>query len=86
MSIENYEDPCHFKAGFHPKCPHCKQSDIKVSLSEHLWGPANGQYEVIYCANDQCHAFLGATPVLLQNLYKGIKEEDKIEYPTTGGN
>ncbi len=42
MSIENYEDPCHFKAGFHPKCPHCKQSDIKVSLSEHLWGPANG--------------------------------------------
>jgi hypothetical protein len=81
MSNQSYEEPCHFKAGFQPKCPHCKKTNIKISLSEHLQGPANGQYEVIYCANEECHAFLGAAPVLIQNLYEGIKKSDKIEYP-----
>jgi hypothetical protein len=72
MNNQMYEDPHHFKAGFQPKCPHCKKTDIKISLSEHLIGPANGAYEIIYCANEECHAFLGATPVLIQNLYNGI--------------
>jgi hypothetical protein len=79
MSLQDRQDPYHFKAGFHPKCPQCQKENIQVSLSEHLYGPANGQYEVIYCGD--CHTFLGAHPVVLQNLFKGIKEADKIEYP-----
>lgn len=81
MTLENYEDPYHFRAGFDPICPKagCNSTDIKVSLSEHLHGPANGPYEVIYCGN--CKTFLGAHPVVLKNLFKGIKDADKIEYP-----
>lgn len=79
--MKNYVDPCHFKAGFKPKCPHCKQENIKVSLSEHLYGPCNGQYEVIYCANEECHAFLAAVPVCVMNLQKDIPEDMKITFP-----
>jgi hypothetical protein len=71
-------DSHHFKAGFHPKCPHCKGIDIKVSLSEHLWGPCNGQYEVVYCANSSCHVFLAAIPAYVGNLRKDVKEADKL--------
>lgn len=83
MALENYQDSNHFKAGFKALCPHCKHpdGDIQVSLDEHLYGPCNGQYEVIYCANKECHAFLGAHPIVLKNLFKGIKEGDKIEHP-----
>ncbi|MNG17919.1 hypothetical protein D3C84_1019390 [compost metagenome] len=74
-----YKDPNHFKAGFNPKCPHCKQEDLRVSLSEDLHGPCNGQYEVIYCGD--CHAFLAAHPICIMNLQKGIPEGDKVRYP-----
>jgi len=74
-----YKEPYHFKAGFHPKCPNseCKSTNIDISLSEHLYGPANGNYEVIYCKD--CHTFLGAHPVVIQNLHPDIKDEDKIK-------
>jgi hypothetical protein len=78
---KHYVDPYHFKQGFNPKCPYCKGEDIKVSLSEYLYGPCNGQYEVIYCANDKCHSFLAAVPTSVMNLQKGIPDADKIEYP-----
>jgi hypothetical protein len=77
---DDYKDPYHFKQGFHPKCPqpNCGSTDIQISLSEHLYGPCNGNYEVIYCG--ECKTFLGAHPVVTMNLFKGIKEEDKITY------
>jgi len=78
MSLEDYQDPNHFKAGFNPKCPKCEKENIQVSLSD-LWGPCNGQYEIIYCGD--CKTFLGAHPIVLMNLFKGIKEGDKIERP-----
>ncbi|ARC18817.1 hypothetical protein FP742_16920 [Vibrio parahaemolyticus] len=80
LYMTNYLDPYHFKQGFHPKCPHCKSEDIKVSLSEYLYGPCNGQYEVIYCGNHECHAFLAAVPTSIMNVQKGIPEGDKIKY------
>ena len=83
MSNENHQDGYHFKAGFVPVCPHCKHpdGDIRVSLDEHLHGPCNGPYEVIYCANAKCHAFLGAHPIAIMNVLKGVPEDAKIEYP-----
>ncbi|MES2822828.1 MAG: hypothetical protein V4732_04440 [Pseudomonadota bacterium] len=77
MLEQEYKDPCHFKGGFDPKCPKCGSTDLKVSLSEDLWG-VNGQYEVIYCAEKTCRTFLSAFPVVIQNLLKSIKLEDKI--------
>ncbi|WP_171733224.1 MULTISPECIES: hypothetical protein [Vibrio] len=75
--MSNYEEPYHFKAGFHPKCPKCESTDIGISLSEYLYGPANGNYEVIYCKS--CHTFLGAHPIVIQNLHPDIKEADKVK-------
>ncbi|HCG9432668.1 TPA: hypothetical protein NJ811_004721 [Vibrio parahaemolyticus] len=75
--MTEYQEPYHFKQGFHPKCPKCESVNIDISLSEHLYGPANGNYEVIYCRD--CHTFLGAHPILIQNLRKGIKESEKVE-------
>lgn len=72
------KDPYHFKQGFHPKCPICQNTNIAISLSEHLYGPANGNYEVIYCQD--CHTFLGAHPIVTKNLHKGIPEDEKITY------
>lgn len=78
----SFEQPYHFKNGFYPKCPHCKSDKgFKVSLDEYLYGPCNGQYEVIYCSNDDCHAFLAAVPTSIMNLQKGIPEDQKIEFP-----
>ena len=74
MTEQNY----HFKEGFNPKCPHCQKENIKISLSEYLYGPCNGNYEVIYCGD--CKTFLGAHPTVTMNLFKGIKEADKITY------
>ena len=83
MNQQDPAQPYHFKAGFTPLCPHCKHpdGDIRISLDENLHGPCNGPYEVIYCANDECHAFLGAHPIAIRNILKGIPEADKEKYP-----
>ncbi|WP_217537317.1 hypothetical protein [Vibrio metschnikovii] len=78
MMSDSYVDPYHFKQGFHPKCPSCTSTDIKISLSEYLYGPCNGNYEVIYCG--KCHTFLGAHPIVIKNLFQGIKDSEKISY------
>jgi len=81
--MTEYKDPYHFKAGFYPKCPHCNTTEygFAISLDEHLYGPCNGAYEVIYCKNPVCHAFITAVPTSIMNLQKGIPEEQKIEFP-----
>lgn len=80
--MSNYEQPYHFKAGWYPKCPHCNTTKgFGVSLDEHLFGPCNGQYEVVYCKNESCHAIITAVPTSIMNLQKGIPESDKVEYP-----
>lgn len=81
MSLKNYEDPVKFKAIGRPKCPNqeCKSTNLDVSLSEHLFGPCNGQYEVVYCAD--CLTFLSAHPIAIMNVMKGIPDDHKIEYP-----
>lgn len=76
--MTEYKDPCHFKQGFHPKCPVCQNTNIDISLSEYLYGPANGNYEVIYCKD--CHTFLGAHPVVIKDMHKDIPEDEKIQY------
>lgn len=76
MPISRPESSCHFKAGFDPKCPKCESTKLTISTSEDLFGPCNGFYEVIYCTD--CHTFLGAHPIVMMNLFKGIKESDKI--------
>lgn len=68
-----------FKAGFDPLCPKCESPNIKATLSEDLWGPSLGQYEVVYCKD--CKTMITATPVLLMNLLKNITEQNKITYP-----
>ena len=80
MSEQLPEDGYHFKQGFDPKCPHCGESDFRISLDEHLTGPANGRYEIIYCGNPKCLAFLGAVPVVIQNLFADLKSDEKINY------
>jgi hypothetical protein len=72
-----HKDPHHFKQGFHPKCPKCESTSIDVSLSEYLYGPANGNYEVIYCKS--CHTFLGAHPVVIKNLFPDLDKEDILK-------
>mgnify|MGYP003157113576 CR=1 FL=1 len=81
MNPQDYKDPVHFKAIGKPKCPNqsCQSTDLKVSLSEHLFGPCNGQYEVVYCAG--CLTFLSAHPIAIMNVMKGIPEDEKVAYP-----
>ena len=81
MKLEDYKDPVHFKAIGKPKCPNqeCKSINLDVSLSEHLWGPCNGQYEVVYCKD--CLTFLSAHPIAIMNVLDGIPDSEKIKYP-----
>ena len=80
MNPDSYQDPVKFKAIGRPKCPNqdCRSTNLDVSLSEHLFGPCNGQYEVVYCA--ECLTFLSAHPIAIMNVMSGIKEDEKIPY------
>lgn len=68
----------HFKQGFNPKCPSCGKENIQVSLSETLYGPCNGNYEVIYCGD--CKTFLGAHPIVISNLFKNLPKDLEIKH------
>ncbi|PMY82849.1 hypothetical protein C1X72_02045 [Pseudomonas sp. FW306-2-2C-D06B] len=81
FDINSYQDPVKFKELGRPKCPNadCRSTNLDVSLSEHLFGPCNGQYEVVFCRD--CMTLLAAHPIAIMNVMKGIPEQEKIPYP-----